>query len=100
MTKYSTELKIKVISKYLNHANSLLGLEKKYLKRCQIVYYAVIYTFFIIKNDPRMVLPTQVVFDIYINKLFLHASKHLINIYNTCLTRIHRICIITNHLTI
>ena len=28
MTKYSTELKIKVISKYLNHANSLLGLEK------------------------------------------------------------------------
>lgn len=28
MTKYSTELKIKVISKYLNHVNSLLGLEK------------------------------------------------------------------------
>ena len=29
MTKYSTELKIEVVSKYLNHVNSLLGLEKK-----------------------------------------------------------------------
>ena len=27
MTKYSTELKIEVVSKYLNHVNSLLGLE-------------------------------------------------------------------------
>ena len=30
MTKYSTELKIEVVSKYLNHVHSLLGLEKEY----------------------------------------------------------------------
>lgn len=30
MNKYSTELKIEVVSKYLNHVNSLLGLEKEY----------------------------------------------------------------------
>nr|WP_285816541.1 transposase [Lactobacillus taiwanensis] len=30
MTRYSTELKIEVVSKYLNHVNSLLGLEKEY----------------------------------------------------------------------
>ena len=30
MTKYSTELKIEIVSKYLNHVNSLLELEKEY----------------------------------------------------------------------
>lgn len=91
MTKYSTELKIKVISKYLNHVNSLLGLEKGIFEEMSNSLLRRNLYIFIIKNDPRMVLPTQVVFDIYINKLFFHASKHLIDIYNSCLAGINSI---------
>lgn len=30
MTKYSTELKIEIVSKYLNHEDSIKGLAKQY----------------------------------------------------------------------